>query len=108
MRKSTTIPRDEVENSRSIFCSKNSEYLANLLFKIQFIGNTIADLNKIIDELSTLTAKRQLNFQTRGKWSAQKVAPAGTAAPVVEFSLFLAAAGDKISIWTHLSKELKI
>ena len=67
----------------------------------------MADLNKIIDELSTLTVVEaaELSKQLEEKWGVTAaapvaVAPAGgaTAAPgeeKSEFSLFLAAAGDK-------------
>ena len=66
----------------------------------------MADLNKIIDELSTLTVVEaaELSKQLEEKWgvtaAAVAAAPAGgAAAPAgeekTEFSLFLAAAGDK-------------
>ena len=67
----------------------------------------MADLNKIIDELSTLTVVEaaELSKQLEEKWgvtaaAAVAAAPAGAvAAPAgeekSEFSLFLAAAGDK-------------
>ena len=67
----------------------------------------MADLNKIIDELSTLTVVEaaELSKQLEEKWGVtaaapMAAAPAGaTAAPAgeekSEFSLFLAAAGDK-------------
>ena len=67
----------------------------------------MADLNKIIDELSTLTVVEaaELSKQLEEKWgvtAAEPVAAApagGAAAPAgeekSEFSLFLAAAGDK-------------
>ena len=79
----------------------------------------MADLNKIIDELSTLTVVEaaELSKQLEEKWGvtaaapAAAVAPGGAAAPAAaaapggaaapaaeeksEFSLFLAAAGDK-------------
>jgi len=66
----------------------------------------MADLNKIIDELSTLTVVEaaELSKQLEEKWGVTAAAPAvaapsgGAAAPAEEkseFSLFLAAAGDK-------------
>ena len=66
----------------------------------------MADLNKIIDELSTLTVVEaaELSKQLEEKWGVTAAAPAaaapaGGAAPAAEekseFSLFLAAAGDK-------------
>ena len=66
----------------------------------------MADLNKIIDELSTLTVVEaaELSKQLEEKWGVTSaapaaVAPAGGAAPAgeekSEFSLFLAATGDK-------------
>ncbi len=67
----------------------------------------MADLNKIIEELSTLTVVEaaELSKQLEEKWGVtaaapMAAAPAGaTAAPAgeekSEFSLFLAAAGDK-------------
>jgi large subunit ribosomal protein L7/L12 len=66
----------------------------------------MADLNKIIDELSTLTVVEaaELSKQLEEKWGVTAAAPAaapvgGAAAPAVEekseFSLFLASAGDK-------------
>tara|TARA_B100000941_G_scaffold253696_1_gene201488 strand:+ start:67 stop:438 length:372 start_codon:yes stop_codon:yes gene_type:complete len=67
----------------------------------------MADLNKIIDELSTLTVVEaaELSKQLEEKWGVTAAAPvaaapaAGTTAPEgeekSEFSLFLAAAGDK-------------
>ena len=67
----------------------------------------MADLNKIIDELSSLTVVEaaELSKQLEEKWgvtaaAAVAAAPAGgAAAPACEekseFSLFLAAAGDK-------------
>ena len=66
----------------------------------------MADLNKIIDELSTLTVVEaaELSKQLEEKWGVTAAAPA-VAAPASgaapageeksEFSLFLAAAGDK-------------
>jgi len=66
----------------------------------------MADLNKIIDELSTLTVVEaaELSKQLEEKWGVTSAAPAA-AAPAAgaapageeksEFSLFLAAAGDK-------------
>ena len=66
----------------------------------------MADLNKIIDELSKLTVVEaaELSKQLEEKWGVKAVAPA--AAPVAgagaapaeeksEFTLFLTAAGDK-------------
>ena len=65
----------------------------------------MADLNKIIDELSTLTVVEaaELSKQLEEKWGVTAAAPvaaaAGAAAPAAEekseFSLFLSAAGDK-------------
>ena len=67
----------------------------------------MADLNKIIDELSTLTVVEaaELSKQLEEKWGVTAaapvaVAPAGSAAAPAgeeksEFSLFLASAGDK-------------
>ena len=67
----------------------------------------MADLNKIIDELSTLTVVEaaELSKQLEEKWGVTAAAPvavapaAGGAAPAgeekSEFSLFLASAGDK-------------
>ena len=67
----------------------------------------MADLNKIIDELSTLTVVEaaELSKQLEEKWGVTAAAPVaavaagGGAAPAAEekseFSLFLAAAGDK-------------
>ena len=66
----------------------------------------MADLNKIIDELSTLTVVEaaELSKQLEEKWGVTAAAPvaaapAGAAAPAAEekseFSLFLVAAGDK-------------
>jgi large subunit ribosomal protein L7/L12 len=66
----------------------------------------MADLNKIIDELSTLTVVEaaELSKQLEEKWGVTAAAPvaAAPAAGAVpageeksEFSLFLAAAGDK-------------
>ena len=66
----------------------------------------MADLNKIIDELSTLTVVEaaELSKQLEEKWgvtaaAAVAAAAAGAAAPAAEekseFSLFLSAAGDK-------------
>ena len=60
----------------------------------------MADLNKIIDELSTLTVVEaaELSKQLEEKWGVTAAAPVA-AAPAgeekSEFSLFLAAAGDK-------------
>ena len=66
----------------------------------------MADLNKIIDELSTLTVVEaaELSKKLEEKWGVTAAAPvaaaaAGGAAPAAEekseFSLFLSAAGDK-------------
>ena len=67
----------------------------------------MADLNKIIDELSTLTVVEaaELSKQLEEKWGVTAAAPVaaapagGAAAPAgeekTEFSLFLASAGDK-------------
>ena len=67
----------------------------------------MADLNKIIDDLSSLTVVEaaELSKQLEEKWGVTAAAPAaaapasGAAAPAgeekSEFSLFLAAAGDK-------------
>ena len=66
----------------------------------------MADLNKIIDELSTLTVVEaaELSKQLEEKWGVTAAAPvtaapAGAAAPAgeekSEFSIFLASAGDK-------------
>ena len=67
----------------------------------------MADLNKIVDELSTLTVVEaaELSKQLEEKWGVTAAAPVaaapagGAAAPAgeekSEFSLFLSAAGDK-------------
>ena len=67
----------------------------------------MADLNKIIDELSTLTVVEaaELSKQLEEKWGVTAAAPAvaapvgGAAAPAgeekSEFSVFLASTGDK-------------
>ena len=66
----------------------------------------MADLNKIVDELSTLTVVEaaELSKQLEEKWGVTAAAPvaaaaAGAAAPAAEekseFSLFLAGVGDK-------------
>ena len=67
----------------------------------------MADLNKIIDELSTLTVVEaaELSKQLEEKWGVTAAAPVaaapagGAAAPAgeekSEFSVFLASAGDK-------------
>tara|TARA_B100000963_G_scaffold338710_1_gene335821 strand:- start:5066 stop:5434 length:369 start_codon:yes stop_codon:yes gene_type:complete len=66
----------------------------------------MADLNKIIDELSTLTVVEaaELSKKLEEKWGVTAAAPVAAAAPGAaapaaeeksEFSLFLAAAGDK-------------
>jgi large subunit ribosomal protein L7/L12 len=60
----------------------------------------MADLNKIIDELSTLTVVEaaELSKQLEEKWGVTAAAPVA-AAPAgeekSEFSIFLASAGDK-------------
>ena len=69
----------------------------------------MADLNKIIDELSKLTVVEaaELSKQLEEKWGVTAAAPvAAAAAPGAapageeksEFSLFLAAAGEKINV----------
>ena len=66
----------------------------------------MADLNKIVDELSKLTVVEaaELSKQLEEKWGVTAAAPvasapaAGVAAPVEEksdFTIFLASAGDK-------------
>ncbi len=66
----------------------------------------MADLNKIVDELSTLTVVEaaELSKQLEEKWGVTAAAPVAAAAPggsaapaeeKSEFSLFLASAGDK-------------
>ena len=67
----------------------------------------MADLNKIIEELSTLTVVEaaELSKQLEEKWGVTAAAPAAAAAPggaaapageeKSEYSLFLAPAGDK-------------
>ena len=67
----------------------------------------MADLNKILDELSTLTVVEaaELSKQLEEKWGVTAAAPVaaapagGAAAPAgeekSEFSIFLASAGDK-------------
>ncbi len=67
----------------------------------------MADLNKIIEELSSLTVVEaaELSKQLEEKWGVTAAAPVAAAAPggaaapageeKSEFSLFLAAAGDK-------------
>ena len=60
----------------------------------------MADLNKIIDELSTLTVVEaaELSKQLEEKWGVTAAAPVA-AAPAgeekTEFSIFLSSAGDK-------------
>ena len=60
----------------------------------------MADLNKIVDELSTLTVVEaaELSKQLEEKWGVTAAAPVA-AAPAgeekSEFSIFLASAGDK-------------
>ena len=66
----------------------------------------MADLNKIIDELSTLTVVEaaELSKQLEEKWGVTAAVPVAAAAPGAaaapaeeksEFSVFLAASGDK-------------
>ena len=66
----------------------------------------MADLNKIIDELSTLTVVEaaELSKQLEEKWGVTAAAPVAAVAPGAaapageeksEFTVFLAAAGDK-------------
>ena len=65
----------------------------------------MADLNKIVDELSKLTVVEAANLskQLEEKWGVTVAAPvaapaAGSAAPVeekTEFTIFLTASGDK-------------
>ena len=65
----------------------------------------MADLNKIIDELSTLTVVEaaELSKQLEEKWGVTAAAPAAAAPAAAapageeksEFSIFLASAGDK-------------
>ena len=60
----------------------------------------MADLNKIIDELSTLTVVEaaELSKQLEEKWGVTAAAPAAAGAAAEEkseFTVFLAAAGDK-------------
>ena len=66
----------------------------------------MADLNKIIEELSTLTVVEaaELSKQLEEKWGVTAAAPVAAAAPAgaapageekSEFSIFLASAGDK-------------
>ena len=68
----------------------------------------MADLNKIIDELSKLTVVEaaELSKQLEEKWGVTAAVPAAAAAPTggpaapageekSEFSIFLASAGDK-------------
>ena len=66
----------------------------------------MADLNKIIDELSTLTVVEaaELSKQLEEKWGVTAAAPVAAAAPGAaapaaeeksEFIVFLSAAGDK-------------
>ena len=66
----------------------------------------MADLNKIIDDLSKLTVVEaaELSKQLEEKWGVTAAAPVAAAAPGAaapageeksEFSIFLAAAGDK-------------
>ena len=66
----------------------------------------MADLNKIIDELSTLTVVEaaELSKKLEEKWGVTAAAPVAAAAGAApapageeksEFSIFLAAAGDK-------------
>ena len=65
----------------------------------------MADLNKIIDELSKLTVVEaaELSKQLEDKWGVTAAAPAAAAAPAgaapaeekSEFTVFLSSAGDK-------------
>jgi len=65
----------------------------------------MADLNKIIDELSKLTVVEaaDLSKQLEDKWGVTAAAPAAAVAPAAaaateeksEFTIFLASAGDK-------------
>jgi large subunit ribosomal protein L7/L12 len=66
----------------------------------------MADLNKIIEDLSTLTVVEaaELSKQLEEKWGVTAAAPAAAAAPGAaapaaeeksEFTVFLSAAGDK-------------
>tara|TARA_B100000029_G_scaffold246554_1_gene243494 strand:+ start:64 stop:414 length:351 start_codon:yes stop_codon:yes gene_type:complete len=60
----------------------------------------MADLNKIIDELSKLTVVEaaDLSKQLEEKWGVTAAAPAAGAAPAEEksdFTIFLSSAGDK-------------
>ena len=66
----------------------------------------MADLNKIIDELSKLTVVEaaELSKQLEEKWGVTAAAPAAAAPPAAaaapaeeksEFTIFLASAGDK-------------
>ena len=66
----------------------------------------MADLNKIIDELSKLTVVEaaELSKQLEEKWGVTAAAPVAAAAPAAagaaaeeksEFTVFLASAGDK-------------
>ena len=66
----------------------------------------MADLNRIIDELSTLTVVEaaELSKQLEEKWGVTAAAPVAAVAPGAaapageeksEFTIFLAAAGDK-------------
>jgi large subunit ribosomal protein L7/L12 len=64
----------------------------------------MADLNKIIDELSKLTVVEaaDLSKQLEDKWGVTAAAPVAAAAPAAapaeeksEFTIFLASAGDK-------------
>ena len=79
----------------------------------------MADLNKIIDELSKLTVVEaaELSKQLEEKWGVTAAAPAaaapaaGGAAPAEEksdFTIFLASAGDKkINVIEGAPKEVK-
>ena len=60
----------------------------------------MADLNKIIDELSKLTVVEaaELSKQLEEKWGVTAAAPAAGSAPAEEksdFTIFLSSAGDK-------------
>ena len=74
--------------------------------KVKKVKNFMADLNKIIDELSKLTVVEaaELSKQLEEKWGVTAAAPVaaapagGAAAPAEEkseFTIFLSSAGDK-------------
>ncbi len=75
----------------------------------------MADLNKIIDELSKLTVVEaaELSKQLEEKWGVTAAAPVAAAAPGAgaaaaeeksEFTVFLAAGGDKKN---NVNKEIR-